>query len=593
LLNVGFIDAEVKPYLKSIQTILTEKAEGKEALFPTKNKVIDYYVNQWWSELVTNNKVDVFEPIKKAARMVDIDTLKHRNVREIGAEWLACQALDQLNVDAFLEDQKWDEESRQLALTQIASRAVYPASEYRTSRWIKENSAICEITGYPVEKMTKDKLYKGALALCAIKEKLEKHLSKKTNELFDLQDRIVLYDLTNTYFEGRKAGSKLAKFGRSKEKRNDAKLVVLALVVNPEGFIKYSKVFEGNMADNKSLAQVIDNLRSQTSDTAERALVVIDAGIATEDNLKLIVDKGYDYLCVSRSKPKDYTIVQGEATQVSVSNNGYKLSLQKVKTDSNQDYYLRVNSPTKRDKEAAMKESFETRFEEGLINIEASFHKKQGVKKHDKVHQRIGRLKQKYPSISGQYIIEVGLDNKGEKAISLTYKKDPTKEAQKTVALGEYFLRSNIAIDSMQQIWDYYNTIRDIESVFRSLKTDLDLRPIYHKNDDATIAHIHLGLLAYWLVNTIRHQLKAKSEKRSWTEIVRIANTQKIITTSGRNTSDQEIAVRKCSEPNQALAGIYDKLNYKYRPFTKRKSVVHNSKLKKNKNQVLRRSKPT
>jgi transposase len=513
-------------------------------------------------------------------------------VREVGAEWLAYQALDQLKVDAFLEGEKWDEKSRQLALTQIASRAVYPASEYRTSRWIKENSAICEVTGYPMKKMTKDKLYKGALALCAIKDKLEKHLSKKTNELFDLQDKIVLYDLTNTYFEGRKSNSKLAKFGRSKEKRSDAKLVVLALVVNPEGFIKYSNVFEGNMADSKSLEQIIDNLRSQTSHTAERALVIIDAGIATEDNLKLIVDKGYDYLCVARIKPKDYTIIEGEATQVSVSNNGYELSLQKVKTTANEDYYLRVNSPIKQLKEAAMKEAFGTRFEEGLTNIEASLHIKQGTKKQDKVHQRIGRLKQKYPSISGKYDIEVGLDAKGEKAISLTYKKDPTKEAKKVVALGEYFLRSNIAIDSMQQIWDYYNTIRDIESVFRCLKTDLDLRPVYHKNDDAMLAHIHLALLAYWLVNTIRHQLKAKGVKHSWTELVRIAKTQKMITTSGRNNQDEGIAVRKCSEPNQALADLYDKLNYKSKPFTKRKSVVHKSKLKKTENHSLRLSSP-
>jgi hypothetical protein len=102
-------------------------------------------------------------------------------------------------------------------LTQIVSRAVYPFSENRTTRWIKENSAICEITGYPIEKITKDKLYKSALDLYKIKDSLEKHLSQKTNELFDLQDKIYLYDLTNTYFEGRKVKSEIAKFGRSKD----------------------------------------------------------------------------------------------------------------------------------------------------------------------------------------------------------------------------------------------------------------------------------------------------------------------------------------------------------------------------------------
>ena len=116
-------------------------------------------------------------------------------------------------------------------------------------------------------------------------------LSTKTNELFDLQDKIYLYDLTNTYFEGRKMNSKLANFGRSKEKRSDCKLVVLALVDNVEGFIKYSNIFDGNTADNATLPKIIDNLLSQTSNE-KRAVVVIDAGIATEDNLAQIKAKG-------------------------------------------------------------------------------------------------------------------------------------------------------------------------------------------------------------------------------------------------------------------------------------------------------------
>jgi transposase len=98
---------------------------------------------------------------------------------------------------------------------------------------MKENSSILELTGNDASILTKDKLYKNALNLYKVKDSLEQHLSKKTNELFDLDDKIMLYDLTNTYFEGEKRNSKLAKYGRSKEKRSDAKLVVLGMVVNP------------------------------------------------------------------------------------------------------------------------------------------------------------------------------------------------------------------------------------------------------------------------------------------------------------------------------------------------------------------------
>ncbi|MGI6047926.1 MAG: hypothetical protein ACOYEG_07965 [Petrimonas sp.] len=124
-------------------------------------------------------------------------------------------------------------------------------------------------------------------------------------------------------------------------------------------------------------------------------------------------------------------------------------------------------------------------------------------------------------------------------------------------------------------LWDIYNTIREIESSFRTLKTDLDLRPIYHRNDDSTMAHLHLGILAYWLVNTIRYQLKAGGINSVWKEIVRIGNTQKMITTTGQNTFDKIISVRKCSVAESSLKEIYKKLKIPDKPFPKRKSVVH------------------
>src|SRR5690606_29078904 len=205
----------------------------------------------------------------------------------IGSDWMCCQAIEQLGITEHLESKGWAESKIQLATTQIIFRAVYPFFENRTSRWVKDNSAVSAITGYDIKRMSKDKLYSSALDLYSIKDSLEQHLSKRTNELFDLDDKIILYDLTNTYFEGRKMGSKIAQFGRSKEKRSDCKLVVLALVVNTQGFLKYSNIFEGNKSDSKSLPDIINKIRIKTS-TEKRAIVVLDAGIATEENCKLI-----------------------------------------------------------------------------------------------------------------------------------------------------------------------------------------------------------------------------------------------------------------------------------------------------------------
>ena len=148
-------------------------------------------------------------------------------------------------------------------------------------------------------------------------------------------------------------------------------------------------------------------------------------------------------------------------------------------------------------------------------------------------------------------------------------------DAEKKNGLGVYFLRTDMNMRDEVVIWNIYNTIREIESSFRCLKTDLDLRPIYHKNDNSTMAHLHLGILAYWMVNTLRHQFKAKGIHHSWTEIVRIGNTQKVVTTTGQNTFDKAISIRKCSEPQVKLKELLDILKAKYQPFRKRKSVVH------------------
>jgi hypothetical protein len=137
-------------------------------------------------------------------------------------------------------------------------------------------------------------------------------------------------------------------------------------------------------------------------------------------------------------------------------------------------------------------------------------------------------------------------------------------------------------------VWKIYNTIREIENTFRTLKTDLDVRPVYHKNDDATMAHLHLGLLAYWFVNTVRYQLKNHGINNDWPEIVRIGNTQKVVTTEGTNTYDKTISTRRCSKPNEKLTNIYNILKLKHQPFTKRKSVVHKLENKKDETQQLR-----
>jgi hypothetical protein len=591
ILNVGFMEDTHVDQRNKIQKQLTDRYEHKEVLFKETDPVVIKYVEELWQRIIDNKRLDIVGA-DQSNRMVNIDTVKHRDVREIGAEWIGYNAWEKLELTQLLINKGWTEEQVQLAATQIISRAVYPASELKTTRWIKENSAVCELTGYDIEKLTKDKLYQSALSLYEIKDDLQKHLSKRTNDLFDIKDKIILYDLTNTYFEGEKSNSKLARFGRSKEKRNDAKLVVLALVVNIEGFIKYSSIHQGNIADCDTLSTMIDKLASHTCKD-RKAVIVLDAGIATEENLELIEAKGYKYLCVSRSKLKDYQAVQDRLTVLMETKSKQYVRLKAVSTEKNTDYYLEVKSPAKEMKETGMKNQFEQRFEEALQRIHKGIHSKGGIKQAGKVHQRIGRAKERYPSVHQYYIINVSVDEETKTVREITWKKDTEKHRDKSQGLGIYFLRTNLMLADEVIIWNIYNTIREIENTFRTLKTELDLRPIYHKNDNANLAHLHLGILPYWLVNTVRHQLKSKKINSCWTEIVRIGNTQKVITTTAKNSLDQMVSIRKCSEPDKKLQEIYDILNSKYQPFRKRKSVVHKPPPPKNETQQLRLLQPT
>ncbi len=579
ILNIGFLeDPLIAEQLNTISRAITDMYEKKISLFSMEDPLVKKWTTIWWNKIVAGNKLDL-TIYDKDSRMIHADTMVHKDTKEIGSEWLCYNTWQKLKIDDVLRSKGWTEQEIQLAQTQIISRAVYPSSELATARWIKENSAICELTGFDEEKINKDRLYRGALKLYQVKEELEDHLSIRTNELFDIKDKILLYDLTNTYFEGEKRNSQLAKFGRSKEKRNDAKLIVLALVVNIHGFIKYSAIHEGNFADSAGLEKVIDHLDKHQSD--KRKVVVIDAGIATEENLEMINGKGYKYLCVTRNKLKDYEIDTSRLTVLMETKAKYNIVLKKVADQEDQDYYLEVTSSKKALKEAGMKNQFETRFELELEKIKAALSKKGGIKRVSKVHQRIGRAKEKYSSVHGRYNITVINDAKDKNAIDLKWNKAPSKEQQTVEGLGRYFLRTNMSIKDEVVIWNIYNTIREVESTFRTLKTDLDLRPIYHKSDTGTLAHLNLGLLAYWLVNTMRCQLKSEGIRSSWKEIVRIGNTQKAITTTGYNKANEAITVRKCSQPIQKLKEIQEKLNIKSRPYTKLKSVVHKLKNQK------------
>jgi transposase len=307
--------------------------------------------------------------------------------------------------------------------------------------------------------------------------------------------------------------------------------------------------------------------------------VVIDAGIATDGNIAMLKNKGYDYMCVSRSSIKEYH-ADTAATPVQIKDKkDQPIELLKVRVTGDTDQYLWVRSQAKALKENSMNGLLSQRFEQGIQSIQEGITKKGGTKKLSKVHERLGRLKQKYPSVHNCYDITVSDNGKG--IVTSIVCKHKTGEGTDKQA-GIYFLRTSLKEKDEATLWTIYNIIREIEYTFRVLKTDLDLRPIYHKTDDASMAHLHLGILAYWLVATIRYQLKQQGVTSDWREIVRTMNTQKCLTTCVVNIQQQTISVRQCTEPTKEVKKIYDLLKYKYAPFFRKKYVVPPAEFSKN-----------
>lgn len=504
-------------------------------------------------------------------QQVDLSSIEMEDVREVGVEWLCKQVLEELRLGDFLRGLSWSEFQVETALIHLVSRASYPASEHKTACWINENSAVAGLFNRSPGGINRFGLYRAAQMLYQEKEGIEKHLSVTSNDLFDLEDKIILYDLTNMYFEGRKATSEIARFAKSKEKRSDAKLVSLALVVNREGFVKYSRICRGNIADCKTLEETLKDLSRSTSQTGRKPIVVIDAGIATQDNLALLKSKGYQYVCVSRTTLKNYQLSTEGVVHLKDKREN-PIDVCWVSGEDQEDHYLHVHSQMKAMKESSMSDHFSQRYEEELDNVAHAINKKGGTKKYGKVMERIGRIKERYPTANKHYEIEV--TQKGDLAVAVSWKR---KALAGPSGEGEYFLRTCIGQQEEKLVWEIYNTIHYIEETFRILKTDLCIRPIFHKKDENTIAHLFLGIMAYSIVNTVRYRLKKHGIRHDWRNLVRIMNTQKAGTITMNRKDGKKVHIRLCSKPTQGAQEIYAAMGYKKMPFHKKKFVFPES----------------
>lgn len=500
---------------------------------------------------------------------VAVDYVNCSDCKSFGAEHLCLQTLDKLHLSSILAELGFDKKDISRALISIAAKAIYSASEHKTAQILDINSSLKECLGYK-SSLTHKHLYQIADKLYEHKEVLDERLYSRIKDMFSLEDSIIIFDISNTYFESRKDESQIATHGCSKEKRYDCPIVVFTGVINVHGFIRHSRIYEGNKPDKATLSDMIADLEQYSS--SGKKTIVMDAGIADEENLSFLNEQGYNYVCVSRKRIKDYpsSCLQKQLTK-STDRGRQQVKLSIFTPKDYTDTWMYVESANKRVKEASMRKKLRDRFEQDLQSIQEALHKKGGTKRIDKVWQRVGRYKERHRNVSGSY--EITVKEKNGQAVAMSWKIKTTK-IKEDKNKGVYFIRTNIKKVEESLLWDIYNTIRNVESTFRCLKTDLNIRPIYHQNDERIESHLYLTMLAYQLVNTVRHMLSKQNINYDWRNIVRIMSTQQLQTIE-MPTKTKTVYVRRPSKPIVEAQQIYKAANCKSTQKTIKKYVVY------------------
>ena len=496
--------------------------------------------------LIAERKAREEEERKKAVA-VKLETLTQHEARIIGCENLSNSTMRMLDIRKYLTSRGWKRDQINFALMQIIARAIYPYSELKTVRYLRENTALAE--------------------------------------MFGIEEKILLFDITTSYFEGKMENSKLCQYGRSKEKMDGCKIVVLAAVVNTEGLLVRTMIYEGNRHDSTTVEEVVGTLAKTTTQDAKR-IVVMDAGFYSKSNVNWLKANGFDYITVLPSGDSKFESTSSEIIE-HTDNKGQQIRLQmgKVDMDGESIKALMVDSDAKGAKERSMYEQACKRYEEGLEAIKKGILTKGGTKKRDAVNKRLGKLDKQYGAIRLSYNVTFTYEGTGknEVATSMTWECREDKVAQRRKFHGKYVLLTSLDESQELNIWKFYNVIRTVEETFHVLKTDLDIRPVYHKSDNGIKSHLNLAILAYWVVSVTKYRLKLKKhENVRWDEIMRIASTQVVVTAKVEPVDGQVISIRQSTEAESKLSAIYDLLYINPKPLGKRKSMLHPNQTSKN-----------
>jgi transposase len=518
-------DSAHSGWLKTVQ-VFNEQGESQQLkLFPSEVEP-------------PANDPDVAQVLLQKVRL--------ERTRQLGPCYLGWELWRRLKLDEFFAG-VIDTDGADVAWSRIAAvlginRLCAPGSELAIEQRWYPSTALGDVLHIEDGKLNDTRLYRCLDRILPQKTNLEQHLKERYGELFSVEFDVMLYDLTSTYVEGAAESNPLMRRGYSRDHRPDCLQLVLALIVNPEGFPCSYEVFNGNRADVTTLEVVMRMVERKYGKA--RRVWVMDRGIVSEANLAAIRKRDGQYLVgTPRSKMKEFEPRLKEETgweQVRA-----EVQVKLIPIPGGQETFILCKTAGRQKKEQAIRERFTKRIESALGNLARQV-KAGRLKNRDKIHVRIGQILASHPQSADLYSVGVK-EESGQLRIEWSAK--PGQQQWRETREGAYLLRTNLTAATASELWAKYMQLTEVEAAFRALKSELSIRPLFHKLERRVKAHVMVAFLGYALWVTLKHLLQRKqsewSASRALAELATLQSADIVLPT----TDGRQIRLRRITEP--------------------------------------------
>ncbi len=472
---------------------------------------------------------------------VRVSQVRFERVRQFGTSCLGLELWKRLELDRFwanlldgeVADVPWSRVAALLAINRLSA----PSSELGIEERWYPSTALDDLLGIGEGKINDSRLYRCLDRLLPHKTKLERHLKERYGELFGAEFDVLLYDLTSTYVEGQAEKNPMLQRGYSRDHRPDCKQVVIALIVNAEGFPLSYETFDGNRTDVTTLETVMRMVERKYG--RARRIWVFDRGIVSEANLTALRNRGGQYLVgTPRSKLKgmERQLLEGTWTQVRE-----EVEAQLVVMPGGSETYVLCRSTARREKERAIRRRFSGRMERALTNLAQRVEKGQ-LKDRSKIERRLGKIQERYGQVADLYEADLG---QAEGRWTLTWNLIEERRAWREAREGAYLLRTNLEGAAVEELWTKYIQLTEAEAAFRALKSELSIRPLFHQLEPRVKAHILVAFLGYSLWVTLKHLLRRKNSDCSPSQALALLATIQSADIVLPTTDGREIRLRR------------------------------------------------